>query len=312
MKQPIGLKVIECKYCYAEWDASLDHNKEIFTSKINEFKQRRDVDLYHLCGVYRTAGIPVEIDDIDYKETEARQPHEAITRSISDSVCQGVASSKAVILAGGYCNYAPAVAGGIQRAIGKDKKIGVVWIDAHTDNQRLEDYNEPVRLVAVPMSTMVGQTLPDYRTRVCGLEVPIDGRNVIVSDARITDPDEEINYTNAGIHKICAATFQDNSKWQEAINKLSDSVDALYLSVDADILKHEYIPAYEDVVLGGHDIEIVMNNIATVINTGKVSAMSLFCIDFDHYERNGGFTYLSGMKLLASALNNWRNIPNKF
>lgn len=309
MKDINRLKVIQCKYCYAGWAASLIGGREVFTSSVKEFCQRREVDLYNLCGVYGTAGVPYEIHNIDYENYKQYEPFEGITRDYSDAVCKGVSENKGVLIAGGYCNYAPAIVGGLQRAVGEDKKIGVVWIDAHSDNQRLEDYDEPVRLVAVPMSTMVGQTLPEYRSNICGLKRPLDGRNILISDARDTLADEEANMRNASITRLQSSAFDDPEAWKKAVQALADRVDAIYLAVDADILDFQFIPAYEYEIPGGHHIDTVMNNIAAVMATGKVSVFSVACIDFDHYERGGEYTYLSGMKLIASGLQGWKEMP---
>ena len=306
MKDINSLKVIQCKYRDTSWAACLAGGKEHFTADVEEFSQRREVDLYNLCGVYGTAGVPYEVHDIDYENYPEYEPFEAITREFSDAVCSGVQEDKAVLIAGGYCNYAPAIAGGLQRAVGEDKKIGVVWIDAHSDNQRLEDYNEPVRLVAVPVSVMTGQTLPGYRSGICGLNRPLDGHNILISDARDTLEDEEANMRSASITRLRSSDFDDPAIWKSSVEALADRIDTIYLAVDADILDSHFIPAYEYEIPGGHHIDTVMNNIAAVMATGKVNVFSVGCVDFDHYERGGEYTYLSGMKLIASGLQSWK------
>lgn len=306
MKKLQGIKIIQSKYCDADWRATLQDSHEVFFSQIREFSQRRDVDLYNLCGVYHTANVPFKIHDIDYESYAQYAPCEGITRAFSDAVFQGISTGNAVLVAGGYCNFAPAIAGGLQRAIGTDKKIGIIWIDAHTDNQRVEDYEEPVRLVAVPLSTITGQTLPSYRRHICGLEKPIDGQNILVTDARDTYEDEERNLKNAQIYRLSCEEFDHCDVFKSAVDKIADRVDAIYLSVDADILRADYIPAYAYEVSGGHSIETVMRNISSVMNTGKVCVFSVGCIDFDRYEQGGEYTYLSGMKLIASGLQHWK------
>lgn len=301
-----SLKIIECKYCYAVWEAFIKDGKESFSSSAKEFTQRRDVDLYHECGVYHTAGVPFIIEELEFDQFSGKAPYAAITRSVSDAVCEGVLNGQGILMAGGYCNYAPAIIGGLQRAVGIDKKIGVVWIDAHSDNQIVENFTEPIRLVGVPVTTFLGQTLPGYRKDVCGLEVPIDGRNMIISDARITLSDEDENLRSANVVRLTSNDFENSEKWKTEIEALAERVDTIYLSVDADILKPEYIPAYEVVSPGGHNIDRVMQNIAIVMSTGKVNAFSVFCVDFDHYDQGGEWTYLTGMKLIASGLHNWK------
>lgn len=303
------LKIIECKYCYNVWQVQMKDGVPVFSSSLKEFSQRRDVELYHLCGLYHTAGVPFEIHQIDYGNYHTCEPYVGITRSFSDAVFKGIKENKAVLVAGGYCNYAPAIAGGLQRAIGEDKEIGLIWIDAHSDNQIVEDFNEPIRLVGVPISSIVGQTLPQYRQKVCGLNRPLKGHNIIISDARITLDDEETNMKSANIVRLNRNDFDNPNIWKTAVNDLADRVDVIYLSVDVDILKPQYLPAYETFEPGGHDIETVMNNISTVMDTGKVCVFSMFCVDFDHYERGGEYTYLNGMKLIASGLQSWKRTP---
>ncbi len=87
--------------------------------------------------------------------------------------------------------------------------------------------------------------------------------------------------------------------------ELAGRTDTIYLSVDADILQSQYVPAYEREIPGGHSIDVVMRNISAVMATGKVNVFSVFCVDFDHYDRQGEYTYLSGMKLIASRLAGW-------
>lgn len=303
------LKVIECKYCYANWKVEISEGKEHFTSSIREFCQPRDIQLYHACGVYDAAGVPSEVCDVDYERYRQLAPCEGITRDFSDAVYAGIREGSAVLVAGGYCNYAPAVAGGIQRALGDDTAIGLVWIDAHADNRIVETSDGPVRMVGVPLSTMVGQTLPAYRKDICGLKVPLKGEHVLASDIRIMDEATANNLCKANILRLDASVFKDAKAWENAVKELASRVDVIYLSVDADILKAKYIPAYEKAVPYGQYLDVVMRNIRLVMETGKVCAYSVFCIDFDHYERAGKYTYMSGLQLIAAGLSNWSQVP---
>jgi len=304
-----GLSVIECKYCYNRWRVDPSTTPFTVIAEVKEFSQPRDVDLYHLCGVYGKAGVPVNVSEVDYEKYREYDPCTGVTRNFSDAVCDAVKAGKGVCVPGGYCLYAPAIVGGIQRAVGADKKIGVVWIDAHSDNRIIETSSEPVRFVGIPVSSMVGQTYEEWRKKACGLEVPCEGKNVLVSDARMNDEVCNKNMRDAGILHVNSAGFDDEAAWRKAVRELADRVDVLYLSVDVDILDPEYVPAYDKVVPDGHDIDTVMRNIRIVMETKKVLAYSLFCVDFDHYEKGGEWTYLNGMKLLAAGLESWEETP---
>ncbi len=142
-----------------------------------------------------------------------------------------------------------------------------------------------------------------------GSQQPLEGRHVLISDGRANIESFNRNLEAAGSTQIDAAGFDDPIVWKQAVERLADQVDVIYLSVDADILASEYIPAYAKIVPGGHSIQTVMDNIRTVMSTDKVLAYSVFCVDFDLYEQNGEWTYLNGMKLIAAGLESWKGLP---
>ncbi|WP_338149005.1 arginase family protein [Dysosmobacter acutus] len=187
--------------------------------------------------------------------------------------------------------------------------MGLIWVDAHADNRIVETSSTPVRMVGVRLSMMAGQTLPNFRKEICGLHLPIKGEHIIASDFRIMDEPTAEALCNANILRLEASVFEDAAAWERAVKKLASEVDVIYLSVDADILKAKYIPAYEKAVPYGHDLDVVMRNIRIVMETGKIVAYSVFCIDFDHYDRGGNYTYLNGMQLVTAGLSNWEKIP---
>lgn len=309
MRQVSGLTVIECKYCYNQWQVDLSSSVPRYTSSLKEFQKPREAEFYRRWGVYEKAGVPITVCEIDYENYRQYQPYEGVTRNFSDAVCAGLKRGDAVLVAGGYCNYAPAVAGGIQRAVGLDKTIGVVWMDAHADMRNPHTAPSPSRLVSVPMSTLTGLALEEYRTQVCGLKVPCDGGNIVASDIRIMDEASAANLCAANIVRLDGTAFEDGGIWRRNIEALAQRVDVIYLSLDADILKAEYIPAYEKAVPYGHDLDVVMRNVQTVMDTGKVCAYSIFCFNFDHFERGGERTFRTAASLIGAGLERWKQIP---
>lgn len=142
-----GLTVVECPYNYNAWTVDCTAGTPVYSSELKLYEGRRDVDLYHETNLYQAMGLPVEIHGVDYGryKEEYPQPCLGVTREFSDAVYAGVRKGDFVLVAGGFCNYAPAIAGGIQRAIGQDKKIGVVWMDAHADCQIAETAGAVIR-----------------------------------------------------------------------------------------------------------------------------------------------------------------------
>ncbi len=305
MKRLAGLTVVECPYCYAQWAAEVRQGETVFRSSIRQCVHPQAADFYRSQKVYQKAGLPTEFLRINYSDWNQYPPHEGLTRAFAQAVRQGVEKGNGVLLAGGYCNYAPAVLGGMAQALGPEKRLGLVWMDAHADNRILEKQNGPLRLVSVPMAVLAGQTMPEFRRQICGLERPIDGRDILASDIRIMDESCAQNLIDAGVRRLDASQFEQEEVWRQAVEALAGQVDALYLSIDADILKPERIPGYEKAVPYGHDLETVARNIRIVMETGKVWAVSAFCFDFDKGGEADRQNRQSGLALVSAALESW-------
>ena len=65
MRQVSGLQVVECKYCYNKWTVEIKDGQPRFCSQVREYRQSRDVDLYHGSGLYERLGVPVERYEVE-------------------------------------------------------------------------------------------------------------------------------------------------------------------------------------------------------------------------------------------------------
>lgn len=301
------LTVFEYPYQYAAWRVNRE-NPEMVIAERRPFESgRRAVEDYRLCGVYGKTGEPYCVTTVDGKSHPDLQLHEAIVLELSEQCCKAVSRKEKVLISSGYCALAPAIVGGIQQAIGTEKRIGVVWIDAHGDNRIVKNSSEPeVRFVSFPLSTILGQTMDDWRTQFCRLEKPCSGDNILISDARCASPQEQENLRQTGVHWVGEHGFEEPMTWESQVQRLSDRVDAIFLMVDADIMTSDCIPAYFRKEPGGHSVWKVMQNVRMVMQSGKVVAFACFCVDFDKYEQGGDVTYLNGMRVIGAGLESWR------
>lgn len=302
-----GLTVIECPYNYNAWTVDCTGSEPVYSSRLKPYEGGRVVDLYHETGLYSAMGLPVEIREIAYERRKEQypQPCLSVTRDFSDAVYAGVSNGNAVLIAGGFCNYAPAVAGGIQRAIGEDKKIGVVWMDAHADCQIAETAAGPKRFVGLPLSTMLGLTMGRFREEICGLKKPCLGRHIVAGDLRIMDEETAGILSAQGVRWLDATAFQNEDMWGQAIDGLAKEVDAIFLSVDADILSGQWVPGYIKRVPYGQSPDTVARNIRRVMNTGKTAAFAAFCFDFDRDSQGAPRTAETGAAIIQAGLESW-------
>jgi len=312
MKKLTGLSIVECPYGEVTW--KVDKESPDFPNKIlSELEilpRPRETDDYQLCGVYYKAGVPFHTRQIVYKPLPGEEVYESITREFSNVCCEELGTGNALLVAGGYCTFSPGIVGGIQRAIGRNKKIGIVWLDAHGDIFTPEDAKFSKGSVAgLPLSTLTGLGFQHWRD-VVGLEQPCDGRNVILADYRKSDTIEDAHISEARIVCLKTDEFKDSVKWKKAVNAMVAQVDVIYLQVDADILHPDHVPAYIYTVTEGNDVETVKRNIKTVMDTGKVLVFSMMCVCFDTPREGKDLTYLNGMRMVGAGLEHWKECPS--
>lgn len=305
-----ALKVIEIPYGDIGWGLDVNNKEAGIQSNLQHWTEPRELHDYHLCGIYHTADVPVTIDEIQYEPKDGERVYETLSRSVSDAVCTGLLEGKSVLLTGGYCMYGVPVAGGIQRAFGPETKVGIIYLDAHGDINTPESTNSGM-LGGMPLATVLGLCFEDWR-RFVGIEVPYRDTDVLLSDARDVDQGELANLSRLGVKVLDTKAFCDADQWKAAVEELAKRVDVLYLHVDADILDGRYVPDHFTIEMGGPDINTVLRNIKTVMDTGKVAVYNLNSIYFNTGEEKEGreVSTLSGLKLIAAGLGNWKKCPS--
>ena len=269
----------------------------------------RDVDDYKLCGLYDKVPGESTIYEVPYTETEGYLIHENIVRSYYDTITESLKSGNPILMAGGHCTWAPGVAGALRTYFGPDVTIGIIWIDAHGDI-KTEKTSDNRLLAGLPLGTILGFGMENWR-RAGGLETPYDGKNVLISDYRVRTPEVVDDFTRAGIQTLDTEGFNDPPRWKEAVEKLASQVDVIYMHVDVDILLPELVPTFIFPTPGGNELEVVLSNIRTVMDTGKVFAFGVYNTLFDTDVPGQAITTMTGMKLIAAGLENWKTYPTK-
>lgn len=320
-----GLKVVEA---YSKVEAGTD---KIITDYI---QSPRELDDYHKMGTYKKAGVPFTISELRLKNADALKKfpkagskYEALSMAISDQVYNGLKKSQALFFTGADSDTAVGVAGGIRRAY-PDKKIGLIYLDANGD------------LHAAGASEGAGVTAIMGLGSECwnlssGNKAGFD--SLLLSDGRHMDAEEQKNLK--AIEKSadhCAlldtAAFKDKDKWSTAVKAMAASVDVIYLHVDADMLHQAYIPHMKGSGGEGPTIWTMLENIKTVMETGKVAAVnlaSMYSADTDTELTANGFTVpefptetaaervnrfampsiLSSVRMVSTVLKDWEQMP---
>jgi len=314
MSKLSGLRVIELLNASGVYLGTTPETRDkVVRSSLGVVPRPRELDDYHLCGVYHKAGVEVELEELllDESITAKDTAYLELTRLVSDRVCQGLRDGKAVFVTGGTCVQAPGVAGGIRRAFGSTAKTGIIWLDAHGD-LNIPATSPSGMLGGMPFATILGYGLSEWR-QSCGLDPAFEDRYALLSDARSFDATEMDNIRDRELTIVGTSAFNDTDSWRLIASRLAEQVDTLYLHIDADIVDSLYLPSVNTPEPDGPDIWTLMENIRIVMETGKVSVASLASVYFDAQgrgkERNAEnqTAILSGIRMIASIISNWQS-----
>lgn len=302
-----ALRVIEIPYGDLGWGVAPENREEIVSDIQLWNDMYRELDDYKICGVYGKAEIPYDIEVLEYEVVEGLEVYESMTKTVSDMVKSGLDEERSVIVTGGYCKDAVGIAGGIRRSYGEDKKIGIVWLDAHSDMNRPATTSTGM-LGGMPLSTIVGVDLEHWR-KLAGINIPFDSSNVILSDYRVKDAGADSNIAGTNINIVDSSRIGDFAGWRERIAAFSEKVDVIYLHVDIDVLDGKYAPDHVTLADQGPDIATISEIIRMVMATGKVAVFFMADVFFDTDAPGKEISTLSAMRLIGAGLEAWKKRP---
>lgn len=169
------------------------------------------------------------------------------------------------------CNGVLGVLGGLQQG---HKLVGLVYIDAHGD------YNTPETspsgmLGGMPVAVAVGKAL--QRLRLSNkLAVPLQSPDIVMVGMRDLDDLERQALENDGMEILREHDLIDISpKLQEAMGRLSEREDIIYVHVDLDILDPKVAPAAGLPSPGGLTGKQLGEALGKLLSYPKVGALAL-------------------------------------
>jgi arginase len=149
----------------------------------------------------------------------------------------------------GNCNSLSGMLAGLQNS-GKPRtpiSIGLIWLDAHGD------FNTPETTLSgwlggMPVAVAAGKCLHRLRKQA-GLDPPISTRNIIMMGVRDLDPPEKEHILKSSIPILSIKQIlRKNKIITDSLERLSNTVEMIYVHIDLDVLDAAYIP--------GHDFEV--------------------------------------------------------
>ena len=144
------------------------------------------------------------------------------------------------------------------------RRTGMIWIDAHAD------FNTPETTLSgmlggMPAAIAAGLCLERLRTQ-SGLRQPIDARDIVMVGLRDVDPLEQELLDDREVEQIDA----EPEAVRDAVERLAQRVDAIYVHVDWDVLDPNDIPTASLPVPDGPTLDELARLVNAALQNPKV------------------------------------------
>jgi len=206
-----------------------------------------------------------------------------------------------VVLGGDHSIAIGSVAGVASYYRKKKKRIGIIWLDAHTDSNTPET-SPSGNIHGMPLAALLGYGAREL-THVAGFAPKVLPENTAIIGARSIDPGERAFLKSLGIRVFTMSELDERGMADvvlEAVEIASSNTIGLHVTMDMDFLDPFYAPGVGTPERGGatyREAHLAMEKIA---ESGRVLSVELTEVNpmFDSANQ----TALLAVELILSAL----------
>jgi arginase len=212
-----------------------------------------------------------------------------------------LANHVALSLGGDHSLAAGSVAGTASALDRQNRKLGLLWIDAHADMNTPES-TLTGNVHGMPLACILGKGPPEL-ARIGGFSPKVDSRRCAVIGLRNLDEREKEIVRQSGVHAFTMNNIDRQgmaSVMEEALDAVSDAGAALHVSFDMDGVDPAVSPGVGTPVRGGLSYREAHLLMEMVADTQRMVALDIVEVNpiLDH--RNS--TAVLGCELILSAL----------
>lgn len=172
---------------------------------------------------------------------------------LADRVESALEAGHLPVVLGGDHSVAIGTISGIARYWRKrGKRVGVLWVDAHTDVNTPET-SPTGNIHGMPLAVLLGHGPPEL-VAIAGSEPALDPRNVCVIGARDVDEGERRFVRERGVRVYSMSELDDRGTAlcvREAVDRCLDGTAGIHLSFDLDGVDPQHAPGVGTAVPGG-------------------------------------------------------------
>jgi arginase len=176
-----------------------------------------------------------------------------VCSALADHVEEEMEAGRFPIVLGGDHSVAIGTVSGIARYWRKrGKRIGVLWVDAHTDMNTPES-SPSGNIHGMPLAVLLGYG-PKELVAIAGDQPALDARDVCVIGARDVDAAERAIVKETGVRVYTMRELDDRGTAvcvNEALSRVTTGTAGVHLSFDLDGVDPQHAPGVGTAVPGG-------------------------------------------------------------
>jgi arginase len=221
---------------------------------------------------------------------------------LADLVEKAAEASKVPLVLGGDHSIAIGTVAGMSRHFRKrDRKLGLIWIDAHADMNTPES-SPSGNIHGMPLACCVGLGPPEL-THIAGYSPAVEPGSAAILGLRSVDETERLNLRGAGVHAFTMRDIDERGMHaviEEAIKLATAATGGFHLSFDMDAVDPSDAPGVGTPVRGGITYREAHLAMELVCDSGLMASMEVVEVNPVIDEANR--TALLAVELVTSAL----------
>jgi arginase len=221
---------------------------------------------------------------------------------LAEIVERAAGEQKFPLVLGGDHSIAMGTVAGMSRHLRhQQRKLGMIWIDAHADMNTPES-SPSGNIHGMPLACSVGLGPPEL-THLAGYSPAVEPGSVVIVGLRSVDEIERLSVRGAGVHAFTMRDIDERGMLaviQEAIHLATLDTAGFHLSIDMDAVDPSEAPGVGTPVPGGITYREAHLAMEIVCDSGQLTSLEIVEVNPVMDEANR--TALLGVELALSAM----------
>jgi arginase len=225
-----------------------------------------------------------------------------VCKNLADLVAETLQQDEfPLILGGDHSLAAGSISGTSSFFRNQNKKIGVIWVDAHAD-MNIPESSPSGNVHGMPLAALLGLG-PRELSGIGDFSPKVSPENTVVVGARSIDAREKLNIERVGVRVITMKELDMRGMKEvieEALERACGGTEGFHCSLDLDVVDPQVAPGVGTPVRGGITYREGHLAMEIIADSGKLLALD--CVEVNPILDTENATGSLAVELISSAL----------